>query len=225
MIPTKRIVALNAVSLAAAHIAAPAAQEPLEVQRTVCGKVQKVTCDEQGSRLTTLELKPKSKDLSVTILPLDRLQFTPRPEYMYRDTDVCATGRVQAQGRRRLLIVSRPEDVEVRKRFKLPDVSWVGPYFTECDEGVVRPVLIKEMTPSYTPRAMEARLQGVVALDAMVSIDGAIGEIRMRRSLDPDLGLDDEAVRVVRQWRFKPGTRFGQPVPILVQIEVSFRLK
>ena len=59
----------------------------------------------------------------------------------------------------------------------------------------------------------------------MVGIDGTIGEIRMRTSLDPELGLDDEAVRVVRQWRFKPGTRLGQPVPILVEIEVSFRLK
>jgi TonB family protein len=43
--------------------------------------------------------------------------------------------------------------------------------------------------------------------------------------LESELGLDDEAIKAARQWRFKPGTRFGQPVPVLVEIEMSFRLK
>jgi hypothetical protein len=44
------------------------------------------------------------------------------------------------------------------------------------------------------------------------------------RSLDPTFGLDSEAVNATRQWRFKPGTRLGQPVPVLVTIELSFAL-
>jgi TonB family protein len=220
----RKIVFLAAILVAAAYTAA-LAQEPAEAQRTVCGMVQRVTCDEREPRFTTLELQPTSKDLLVTILSVDRLQFTPRPEDMYRETEVCATGRVRAHGRRRLLIVSRPEDVEIRKRLKPPELPWRGPYVTECDQGVVRPVLINEVKPTYTPRALEARLQGVVALEAVVGIDGTIGETRMLRSLDPQLGLDQEAARVVRQWRFKPATRFGQPVRMRVGLEVSFQLK
>lgn len=45
------------------------------------------------------------------------------------------------------------------------------------------------------------------------------------RSLDPTFGLDNEATNSVRQWRFKPGTRLGQPVPVLVTIEVEFALR
>ena len=45
------------------------------------------------------------------------------------------------------------------------------------------------------------------------------------RSLDSTFGLDNEAVKAARQWRFKPGTRLGQPVPVLVTIELSFALR
>src|SRR4051812_28613974 len=99
MILTKSIAGVGATLLAAVQIATAVGQDPSTPQRIVCGRVQRVPCDEHGSRLTTLELKPKSKDLSVTILPADRLRFRPRPEYMYRDAEVCATGRIQAQGR------------------------------------------------------------------------------------------------------------------------------
>jgi hypothetical protein len=46
----------------------------------------------------------------------------------------------------------------------------------------------------------------------------------IRRSVDSKFGLDDEAIKAVTQWRFSPGTRFGEPVPVLVEIELSFRL-
>ena len=186
-----------------------------------CGKVQRVTCDE---RFTTLELKPKSKDLPVTILSTNRGQFTPAPEEMYRNTEVCATGRVELFAGHRRLVVSGPEDITIVRRLKPQEVGWISNYFRECDEGVERPVLTVEVQPRYTPGAMGAAIQGVVVLEGIVGIDGQIREMRMRRSLDSELGLDQEAVRAVRQWRFTPGTKSGRPVPILVDIEVSFRL-
>jgi protein TonB len=71
---------------------------------------------------------------------------------------------------------------------------------------------------------MEARIVGIVGLEAIVNTAGRIDEIRVRRSLDSERGLDAEAVKAVRQWRFKPGTRMGQPLPVLIEIEMSFRL-
>jgi TonB family protein len=47
--------------------------------------------------------------------------------------------------------------------------------------------------------------------------------IRITRSLDP--GLDREAAIAVRQWRFRPSTRLGQPVASRVTIELSFMLR
>jgi TonB family protein len=202
----------------------PADQATPGAQQTVCGKVEKVTCESANApRFTTLELKPKSK-VPVTILPATRAQFNPPPEVLYRDTDVCATGRVETYGRQRRLVVSGPQDIAIRKQLRPTEVPFTSPYAVECDEGVETPVLIHEVKPNYTRRALEARIEGTVALEAIVNTEGIIGEVRVRRSLDSQLGLDDEAVTVVKQWRFGPGMRFGQPVPFLVQIELSFRL-
>jgi TonB family protein len=45
------------------------------------------------------------------------------------------------------------------------------------------------------------------------------------RSLDSTFGLDQEAIKAAKQWRFRPGTRFGEPVAVLVTIELTFTLR
>jgi TonB family protein len=55
--------------------------------------------------------------------------------------------------------------------------------------------------------------------------DGTVGDVRVTKSLDPIFGLDQEAIKAARGWRFAPGTRQGQPVPVLVTIELSFTLR
>ena len=54
---------------------------------------------------------------------------------------------------------------------------------------------------------------------------GVCTDARVIRSLDPKFGLDQEAVKAAGQWRFRPGTWFGQPVPVLVTIEITFTLR
>ena len=90
-------------------------------------------------------------------------------------------------------------------------------------DGVLAPVLVKEIKPQYTADAMRARVQGVVTLECVVQPDGAIGETRVTKSLDP--GLDKEAIKAVKQWRFKPGRKDGKPVPVRVALEVTFTLR
>ena len=91
--------------------------------------------------------------------------------------------------------------------------------------GVETPRLLKEVKPQYTAQAMRAKIQGTVLLECVVQPDGSVGNIKVVRSLDPTFGLDQEAVKAARQWQFAPGTRFGQPVPVLVTIEIAFTLR
>ncbi len=83
--------------------------------------------------------------------------------------------------------------------------------------------MLREVTPQYTAEALRARIAGTVHLDMVVWPDGTIGDVRVTRSLDP--GLDEQAIRAAKQWRFTPGTRFGVPVPILVSVEFFFSLR
>ena len=91
--------------------------------------------------------------------------------------------------------------------------------------GVTLPVVVKEVKPAYTREAMQKKIQGSVWLEAVVTTKGDVGDIKVTRSLDAEYGLDQEAIAAAKQWKFKPGTRQGKPVPILVTIELTFTLR
>ena len=84
-----------------------------------------------------------------------------------------------------------------------------GGGFYRPGNGVAMPTVISEVKPSYTADAMRQKIQGVVMVEAVVMPDGGVGQVNVVRSLDPTFGLDQEAVKAVRRWRFRPGTRFG----------------
>ncbi len=91
--------------------------------------------------------------------------------------------------------------------------------------GVELPRVIREVKPQYTADAIRAKIQGTVWLECIVLPDGTVGSVQMVKSLDPVFGLDQEAVKAAKQWRFVPGTRLGQPVPVIVTIELTFTLR
>jgi periplasmic protein TonB len=91
--------------------------------------------------------------------------------------------------------------------------------------GVTTPVVLREVKPQYTSDAMRAKVQGSVWLECVVRQDGTVGEIKVVRSLDSTFGLDLEAMKAARQWRFRPGTRMGEPVNVLVVIQLDFTLR
>jgi periplasmic protein TonB len=91
--------------------------------------------------------------------------------------------------------------------------------------GVTTPVVLREVKPQYTSDAMRAKVQGSVWLECVVRPDGSVGDVKVIRSLDSTFGLDLEAMKAARQWRFRPGTRLGEPVPVLVVIQLDFTLR
>jgi len=90
--------------------------------------------------------------------------------------------------------------------------------------GLVAPKVTCECHPSYTQDATEQKIQGDVALQALVRADGSIGKVRIVRSADPRYGLDQQAVNAVRTWKFDPATLHGQPVAAVVDVTLWFRL-
>jgi protein TonB len=90
---------------------------------------------------------------------------------------------------------------------------------------VTSPRLLKEIKPVYTAEAMRAKVQGVVQLRAVVLPDGSVGRVEVLKSLDAVFGLDQEAIKAARQWRFAPGMRLGEPVAVRVVLELSFTLR
>ena len=106
-----------------------------------------------------------------------------------------------------------------------PPAGWPPPGAFRPGDGVTLPNVLIEVKPQYTYLAMQAGIQGTVILEGVVATNGTVVDAIVIRSLDQIFGLDQEAVKAVKQWRFAPGTRMGDPVPVLVTTELTFRLK
>ena len=92
-------------------------------------------------------------------------------------------------------------------------------------DGVTLPAVVQEVKPVYTPEAMERKIQGSVWMLAVVLATGDVGDVQITRSLDAEYGLDRQAIKAMKQWKFKPGTKDGKPVAVEVTIEMTFTLK
>jgi protein TonB len=97
-----------------------------------------------------------------------------------------------------------------------------GPVY-EPGSGVSAPRVLKEAKPAYPSDAVKAGIQGTVTLECVVQPDGTVGAVRVKKTLDP--GLDKEAIKAVKLWRFEPGRKDGAAVPVRVSLEMTFALR
>jgi TonB family protein len=97
--------------------------------------------------------------------------------------------------------------------------------YTGQDAGVVLPQLRREVKPQYTAAAMQAKIQGDVELELVVRADGTVDSVTITKSLDEVHGLDNAAIEAAKLWDFKPGTKDGQPVDVLLHLNMRFTLK
>jgi len=81
--------------------------------------------------------------------------------------------------------------------------------------------LIKSVTPVYPPLAKMARQQGKVVLEATISKEGTIEDLKTISG--PPL-LIPAAIEAVKQWRYKPLLLNGEPQEVLTTIDVNFSL-
>ncbi len=95
----------------------------------------------------------------------------------------------------------------------------------DVGNGVTSPRILKQVKPAYTSEAMRAKVQGEVLLRCVVLPDGTVGRVEIIKSLDGVFGLDQEAIKAARQWRFVPGSRLGEPVAVRVTIALDFTLR
>jgi periplasmic protein TonB len=88
--------------------------------------------------------------------------------------------------------------------------------------GVAAPQLIFSVDPEFSDEARRAKYQGVCVVSLIVDAQGNPQRVAVVRHLG--MGLDEKAVEAVKQYKFKPATLQGKPVPVEVNIEVNFRI-
>jgi len=96
-----------------------------------------------------------------------------------------------------------------------------GPY--RAGSGVEPPRLLREVKAQYTDEARRRGITGNVLLEIVITRDGTVGDVSIRRGLGA--GLDQRAIDAVRQWSFAPARRLGAPVDVIVEVAVEFMLR
>lgn len=81
--------------------------------------------------------------------------------------------------------------------------------------------LVRKILPTYPPLARSARIQGMVVLQAVISKQGGIENLRV---LSGHPMLAPAAIEAVRQWRYRPYVLNNEAVEVETQITVNFSL-
>ena len=95
-------------------------------------------------------------------------------------------------------------------------------YFPGYD-GITEPECMKCPNPSYTDEARKQHFQGTVVYSVLVTTEGKIAELKLLQSAGH--GLDEATAAILKTWQLKPAVGpSGQPVPVRVAVETTFRL-
>ncbi|MGH9545898.1 MAG: energy transducer TonB [Terriglobales bacterium] len=95
------------------------------------------------------------------------------------------------------------------------------PQRVRVSQGVTQGLLIRKIQPTYPPLARQARIQGSVLLQAEISKDGSIQNLRL---ISGHPMLAPSAIEAVKQWKYRPYILNGEPVEVETQITVNFTL-
>lgn len=87
---------------------------------------------------------------------------------------------------------------------------------------VKRPKLVHYVEPQFSSHSKEAFVEGTVRISVVVTRDGVPTNCRVVNGLNAEEDLT--AIEALKQWRFQPGTKSGQPVSVRVIVEIDFHL-
>jgi TonB family protein len=90
------------------------------------------------------------------------------------------------------------------------------------DPDIVKPKTTYQVEPEFTDKARKLQESGDVMLSVVVGTDGRAHDIHVECSSVPD--LNQQAIESVKLWKFEPGTKDRQPVPVKIEVDTSFRM-
>jgi protein TonB len=110
----------------------------------------------------------------------------------------------------------RPRTPEARRTAEAPSTEAV-----RVGGSIPEPRKIRNVSPIYPDIARQARVQGVVILEATIGPRGDVTAVRVLRGIPL---LDQAAIDAVKQWTYEPTLLNGVPVPVIMTVTVNYKL-
>jgi TonB family protein len=102
-----------------------------------------------------------------------------------------------------------------------PTADLAGEPLRKIGGGVSAPTIIYQVEPQFSDQARAAKFNGLVTVQLILNAQGVPENVHVIRGVG--MGLDENAVEAVRQYRFQPAKENGNPVPVLLNVEVNFQ--
>jgi TonB family protein len=87
---------------------------------------------------------------------------------------------------------------------------------------IQRPQKIVHVDPIYPEQAKADRLEGMVIVETVIATNGTVMDVEVIRSAHPL--LDAAAVEAVSRWEYTPTLLNGEPVELMMSVNVTFSL-
>jgi protein TonB len=87
--------------------------------------------------------------------------------------------------------------------------------------AIVAPKVVRRVAPVYPLLAVQARVQGIVVIEAQVGVNGYV---KTARVLTANQILEEAALDAVRQWRYQPLLLNGEPTEFILTVTITFNL-
>src|SRR5262245_8260545 len=89
-------------------------------------------------------------------------------------------------------------------------------------DGVTAPKIISRVEATYTDEARAAKLNGKIVLFVEITSAGIVENVVVLQKMGK--GMDESAVRAIKQWKFNPATKDGRPVAVMITVEMNFSI-
>jgi len=91
----------------------------------------------------------------------------------------------------------------------------------EVSSNSAQSLNVKKVPPVYPPLARQARIQGTVVLNVIITKTGDIGAVRL---VSGHPLLAPSAIEAVKQWKYQPYLSNGEPVEVTTNLQINFSL-
>ncbi|MBN2461783.1 MAG: energy transducer TonB [Candidatus Cloacimonetes bacterium] len=175
-----------------------------------------------------IEVKPFRREIRVTeaieIPPEIKERIKPPEETVKPVIEIVVDEELDAEDEEELEVVETIEKtvLDPYQEQEVPQAFGTTSRFVVYEDP---PVPIRQVKPVYTDFARRSGIEGIVELEVEVFADGSVGAVNVLKSLlaGPG-GLDEAAIKAVRQWEFAPAKSGGKPVAVWVTFPIEFTL-
>ena len=94
----------------------------------------------------------------------------------------------------------------------------------EFHDDIEAPERVRYARPEYPAKARAARAEGVVLVDAYILTDGRVGATCERFTNARGYDFESASREAVESWLYRPATKAGEPIPVIVSVRIGFTL-